>query len=233
MTVTKWMSSDPEVGSPIFSQSADPAMADKVVHFVGRRRGGTPLPASVRNLLSAEDRLANILACRQLHGFPVPRSNDTPAVCLSDLTAAELEAAFHKGLNIRGPVEPWGLVFFRVRTWELGFRPVAYADAQKLVAYRLALEDLHGPGWAALAVPTEMRTGAFREDWTTEREWRYCFAPGQPTALGIPRGVAAVIVGRSGWTTEFYGPPSAVPPQRWLWDADSKSLVHDGRIPLW
>lgn len=234
MAVTKWVSSDPEIGSPVFAEYADPAMADKVVHFVGRQRGGQLLPVDVRGM-STEQRFVNVLQSKMLRGFTVPRAK-SPVVCLSDLSSAELEAAFHRGLNTRGPVEPWAVVFYRVPTWEAGFRPVVYADREKLYNIEIALLTLYGPGWDALVVPTDLRRTMPREDWTSEREWRYCFSPDTKVPLlGIEQGVAAVVVGRSGWVPPYpvTWPPTALPPERWLWDPVEKRLVHDGRVAVW
>jgi len=231
--VTKWTSSDPDVGSPVVNEYADPAMADRVVHFVGRQRGGKTLPQQVFTL-DTQERLANILRSGKLFGFQVYGSGTVPVVSLSDLSAAELEAAFARGLNLRGPVEPWAVVLNRVPSWDVGFRPVVYADAARFAEHRAALASVHGPGWEALAVRTEMRTGMSRHDWTAEREWRYCFAPGVTPAIGIQNGVAAVVVGESGWVPyALPHTPAAMPPQRWLWDANQGRLVHDGRVPLW
>lgn len=235
MSVARWTPTDPEPGSPVFAEYADPAMADKVVHFVGRRRGAQPLPALIAHL-SAEQRLVNILQVGQLFGFQVPRAQSAAAVCLSDLSSAELEAAFDRGLNTRGPVDPWAVVLYRVQTWDLGFRPVVYTDWDTIDLQRRALVEMYGPGWNALAVPTELRSTSEREDWTSEREWRYCFAPGQTlTTIGIQHGVAAVIVGRSGWAPPYpvTVPSIATPPQRWLWDPAGRQLVHDGRVLVW
>jgi hypothetical protein len=193
------------------------------------------VPQHVRHF-TTEQRLVNILQMRQLFGFEVPRGQAIRAVCLSDLSSAELEAAFHRGLNIRGAVEPWAVVMLRRRAWEIGLRPVVYADWQKIHEHRNALESIYGDGWGALAVPTELRPMLEREDWTSEREWRYCFARDAFGALGIEHGVAAIIVGRSGWVPpyEVQLPPAAVlTPERWLWDAETKQLVHDGRVGVW
>jgi hypothetical protein len=154
---------------------------------------------------------------------------------MSDLSSAELEAAFGHGLNTRGPVEPWAVAFYRSATWDVGFRPVFYVEWSKLDSQRAALNKMYGPGWSALAVPTENGSMNDREDWTSEREWRFCFTPGAYSAIGIEHRVAAIIVGRSGWTPTFPVtlPPQALPPQRWLWDPAQNRLVHDGRVPVW
>lgn len=208
-------------------------MADKVVHFVGRQRGGTSLPQQVFRL-GTEQRLANILTTGQLFGFQVYRSQLVPVVCVSDLSAAELESAFSRGLNTRGPVEPWAVVLDRVPTWEVGFRPVVYADAERFDAHRDALRAIHGPGWEALAVRTWMSRDTTRDDWTAEREWRYCFLPGaQQPAVRIRHGIKAVVVGRPGWAPyTLPHAPTSPPPQRWLWDATQGRLVHDGQVSL-
>lgn len=232
MDVTMWAGLEPEIGRPVFHEYGDPAMADKVVHFVGRQRGGTSLPQQVFRL-DTEQRLASILTSGQLFGFQVPRSQLVRVVCVSDLSAAELESAFSRGLNTRGAVEPWAVVLDRVPTWEVGFRPVVYADAARFDAYRAALRALHGEGWEALAVRTWMSQDTTRDDWTAEREWRYCFAPGVQPAIPIRHGIRAVIVGRSNWAPyPLPHPPTAPPPQRWLWDATQHRLVHDGQVPL-
>ena len=72
MPVEKWTSSDHDIGTPVFSEHADPAMSHLLVHFVGRQRGGQPVPQHVRHF-TTEQRLVNILQMRQLFGFEVPR----------------------------------------------------------------------------------------------------------------------------------------------------------------
>lgn len=232
VSVTKWVPSDAEIGSPVLHDYGDPAMADKVVHFVGRQRGASLLPPHVFGL-STEQRLASILTSGLLFGFQVYRSQLVPVVSLSDLSAAELETAFARGINTRGPVEPWAVVLYRVPTWEVGFRPVIYADAAHFDEHRAALTQIHGPGWEALAVQTEMRREMTRADWTAEREWRFCFAPDTQPVIDIRAGIAAVVVGRSGWVpSEVAHTPASLSPERWLWDSSRRRLVHDGRIPL-
>ena len=244
MSVTKMFSHDPEVGSPVMHEYGDPAMADKVVHFVGRRRGSTVVPLAVRHM-SVEQRLAGILNSRQLLGWPVYQSGLVSVVCVSDLSAAELESAFARGLNARGRLEPWALVLDRQLAWQAGFRPVMYVDAEIVGAVRTALAEVLGPNGPALVVRTQMGT----DDWTAEREWRFCFdqppmvnlaagapppSPQPPSALVLNDAVRAVIVGRSGWVPRWPLPPATgIPPERWLWDEGTRRLVHDGRLPLW
>jgi hypothetical protein len=243
MSVTKWFSNDAEIGSPVVHEYGDPAMADKVVHFVGRRRGSTVLPFAVRHM-SAEQRLANILNTRQLLGWPVYQSQSVPVACVSDLSAAELETAFARGLNTRGRLEPWAVVLERRLAWQAGFRPVMYVDAERVREVRAAMAQVLGPDGPALVVRTEMGT----DDWTAEREWRFCFdppppliwtvgdpppPPQPPAVLELNYAVRAVIVGTSGWVPRWPLPtPSGIPPERWFWDETSRSLVHDGRLPL-
>jgi hypothetical protein len=244
MSVTKWFPHDPEIGSPVVHEYGDPAMADKVVHFVGRQRGSIALPLQVRHL-SAEQRLANILNTRQLLGWPVYQSKLLPVACVSDLSAAELETAFARGLNTRGRLEPWAVVLDRRLAWQVGFRPVMYVDAGRVDQVRAAMAEVLGPDGPALVVRTEMGT----DDWTAEREWRFCFdppppmvwtvgdpppPPQPPAVLALNDAVRAVIVGISGWVPRWPLPtPSGIPPERWLWDEASRRLVHDGRLPLW
>lgn len=242
MAVAKWFAQDPEIGSPVVLGHSDPAMADKVVHFVGRQRGATLLPSAVR-ALSTEQRLAAILTSSQLHGFHVYQSKMVPVVSMSDLSAAELETAFARGLNARGKIEPWAVVLDRHLLWDAGFRPVVYAESARVEEIRAALSGVYGPKGSALVVRTEMGL----DDWTAEREWRFCFdvqpmvvtlgeplpPPQPPPALNLNDSVRAVIVGRSGWTPWVPSPvPSSPPPERWLWDDASCRLIHDGRIPL-
>jgi hypothetical protein len=246
MSAKKWLPQDPEIGSPVIYEYGDPAMADKVVHFVGRQRGQrTPLPAAVAHL-TAEQRLANILNTRQLLGWQVYGSRLLAVACVSDLSAAELETAFARGLNRRGRLEPWAVVLDRQLAWQAGFRPVVYADGDGVEAVRAAMEQVYGPTGPALVVRTEMGT----DDWTAEREWRFCFDPPPPMSWNIADGlvppptppavlelndaVRAVIVGVSGWVPRWPLPdPTGIPPERWLWDPTSRRLVHDGRLPLW
>lgn len=124
---------EPEVGSPVFAPYADPAMAHEIVHFVGRQRGRQPLPHGVGHL-TTEQRLASILTVRQLYGYHVPRGQGVAVVCLSDLSSAELEAVFDRGINTRG--RGWARALHRGPSWELGFRPVVYADKEKLGQHR-------------------------------------------------------------------------------------------------
>lgn len=244
MSVTKWFLQDSEIGSPVVQEYGDPAMADKVVHFVGRQRGTTPLPLAVRHM-STEQRLAGILNTRQLLGWQVYQSKSLAVACVSDLSAAELETAFARGLNTRGRLEPWAVVIDRRLAWQAGFRPVMYVDAERVDEVRAAMAEVLGPDGPALVVRTAM--GA--DDWTAEREWRFCFAPpppmtwrigdpppppNPPGVLSLNDGVRAVIVGASGWVPRWPLPaPSGIPPERWLWDQESCRLVHDGRLPLW
>lgn len=244
MSVTKWFELDPDIGAPVVPEYSDPAMADKVVHFVGRQRGNTVLPVAVRHL-SAEQRLAQILITGQLLAFPVYGSASMPVVSASDLSAAELETAFARGLNRRGRLDPWAVVLDRDLMWQAGTRPVVYAEAARFAEIRDALAGIYGQAGPGLVVRTEMRT----DDWTAEREWRFCFAPPPPViiqigdplppppppmALSLGSAVRAVIVGRPGWVP---GPPQPQPPsnlpERWLWDEQNRRLVHDGRVPLW
>jgi hypothetical protein len=244
MSVTRWFPHDPDIGSPVVHEYGDPAMADKVVHCVGRQRGSIALPLAVRHL-SAEQRLANILNTRQLLGWPVYQSQLLQVACVSDLSAAELETAFARGLNTRGRLEPWAVVLDRPLAWQAGFRPVMYVEAERIQEVRAAMAEVLGPNGPALVVRTEMGT----DDWTAEREWRFCFDPPPPVAWTVgdpppppqpPAGLAlndavrAVIVGTSGWVPRWPLPsPSGIPPERWLWDETSRRLVHDGRLPAW
>lgn len=245
MSVTKWLPHDPEVGSPVVHEYGDPAMADKVVHFVGRQRGQrTPLPSALEHL-TTEQRLASILNTRQLLGWQVYQSRLLSVACVSDLSAAELEKAFARGLNKRGRLEPWAVVLDRPLAWQAGFRPVMYVEGERVEAVRTAMEQVYGSTGRALVVRTEMGT----DDWTAEREWRFCFDPPTPVVWHIADGllpppsppavlelndaVRAVIVARSGWVPRWPLPvPTGIPPERWLWDEASRRLVHDGRIPM-
>lgn len=164
--------------------------------------------------LSAEQRLANILNSRQLLGWPVYQSQSLPVACVSDLSPAELETAFARGLNTRGRLEPWAVVLDRRLAWQAGFRPVVYAEAERVKESREALAEVLGPHGPALVVRTEMGT----DDWTAEREWRFCFAPPPrtvstvsdplpppplPGVLELNDGVRAVFVGTSGRSGVF------------------------------
>lgn len=243
MSVAKWFAQDPGFGSPVVLEYGDPAMADKVVQFVGRQRGTTLLPSAVR-ARNAEQRLAAILNSGQLLGFPVYQSGMVPVASVSDLSAAKLETAFARGLNTRGRLELWAVVLDRHLLWQAGFRPVVYAESGRVGEIRAALSEIYGPKGAAFVVRTEMGI----DDWTAEREWRFCFDPPPPQVVRIgdppppPQlagvlelndSVRAVIVGRSGWTPRWPLPvASGVPPERWFWDESGRRLVHDGRLPL-
>lgn len=203
------------------------------------------MPATVSHL-SAEQRLANILNTRELLGWQVYQSKLLSVVCVSDLSAAELETAFGRGLNKRGRLEPWAVVLDRRLAWLAGFRPVMYVEAERVNEVRQAMAEVYGPSGPAMVVRTEMGT----DDWTAEREWRFCFDPPAPVRVNITEGwlgppsppgilalndaVRAVIVGTAGWLPRWPLPaPSGIPPERWLWDEARGRLVHDGRIPVW
>jgi hypothetical protein len=106
--------------------------------------------------LTPEQRLARILIDGQLLGFPVYQSGAIPVVSVSDVSAAELESAFSRGLNSRGRLEPWAIVLDRQMGWNAGFRPVVYADHERLGDIRAALSSVYGPKGAALGIRTEM-----------------------------------------------------------------------------
>ncbi|WP_410605816.1 hypothetical protein [Amycolatopsis sp. lyj-90] len=73
-----------------------------------------------------------------LHGvqFTAPSlqvadDHEAGVAAVSDLSAAELETAFTRGLNTRGRFEPWAVVLDRHLAWQAGFRPVMYVDAER------------------------------------------------------------------------------------------------------
>lgn len=163
VSVTKWFAYDPDIGTPVVHEYGDPAMAEKVVHFVGRQRGNTLLPLVVRHL-SAEHRLANILVTAQFFGFPVYQSQMVPVISVSDMSAAELETAFARGLNRRGPVEPWAVVLDRPLSWHSGFRPVVYAEAARIDEHRAAPSVTSGRRFQVPIIVGSCRDAANRDD---------------------------------------------------------------------
>lgn len=196
----------------------------RLVHFTGRPRGGTSLPVAVAHL-DAEERLANILATGGLRAFPVHGTGDTSVVCVSDISPADLAAAFRTGLNTRGPFEPWALVLGREIMWGAGARPVVYSDYVRARILREALD-----GWSAGqgALVQRVDLNVYRSDWTHEREWRW-LPPEARDELPVWPQLDAVIVGRQGWQPPNLGAhPDAVRVRRW-WYTRGK-LVDDGRI---
>lgn len=196
----------------------------RLVHFVGRPRGGVLLPPSLSGL-TAEQRLASILASGQLRAFPVPGTDQTPVICASDISPADLDAAFRVGLNVRGRFEPWALVLDRESMWSSGARPVLYADYVQGRVIRKALEEW-SPGHAALVQRTDLVM--YRSDWTHEREWRWIARPDRDYLSVWPQ-LDAVIVGKAGWQppdVSVHSDASRV--ARWWWTG--KELIDDGKV---
>lgn len=217
-----------------------PTLKNHVAHFVERQRGNGVAPTPVFSLIEGE-RVASILQLGALRGFEVHGSKLSKAVCVSDISGAELEAAFQWGLNSRGPIPPWAVVLNRKRLWERNFRPVIYAAASDVKTFQTASADAHGEGWEALVVSMNpLEEG--RDDWTHEREWRFCFRPGHPSPqVDVQDAIQAIVVGVAGWlppanwiVPEAFGTaPSAgvdFRVRRWLWDRDKNLLVHDGEV---
>ena len=196
----------------------------RLVHFVGRPRGGAdPLPADVAHLV-AEVRLASILDSGQLRAFAV-HGTDVPVIGASDISPADLEAALRTGLSTRGPFEPWALVLNRDLMWGSGARPVLYADYVDLRLLQQALEG-HAAGRGALVQRLDLNM--YRSDWTHEREWRW-LARATPDHLPVWPQLDAVIVGRTGWQPpSLEAHPDATTVERWWWTG--KELVDDGKI---
>lgn len=208
-----------------------------LVHFVDRPRGAGVGPLAVRNL-SGSQRLSNILLTGYLRGFYLTGAS-TPIVAASDLSPAELRHAFKDGLNTRGRPFPWAIVFHRVIAWDLGMRPVIYVEDQYAYHFREATEKVRGPGWGSLVVPTELDPQA-PNDWTHEREWRFCFPRhDEDPALEITAAVRAVIVGESEWLPSPVADPHpdvagtnhpTCTVERWHWNG--QGLIHDGSFPI-
>lgn len=210
----------------VIPYALDPAEppTPQLVHFVGRPRGGVLLPELCAHL-TAEQRLASILESGQLLAFPVPGTERTPVISVSDTSPADLDAALRVGLNSRGSFEPWGLVLHRESMWSAGARPVVYSDHVHARLIRKSLEDWSA-GAGALVQRVDLQM--YRSDWTHEREWRW-IPPADRDHLPVWPQLNAVIVGRMGWQ-----PPSldthrdAARVQRWWWTG--KELVDDGLI---
>jgi len=183
---------------------------------------------------------------RRLLATEVHKSGESRIVCASDVSAAELRAAFHNGINSRGAFEPWAVVLNREAAFRdaTGMRPVHYVDYRMLDRYRRACEEINGPGWGGLVVPTRLysRIGA-PSDWTHEREWRWCASPDREPFLFIGSLVKAVIVGKRGWVPEWAPPGdvfSGMTPkddpeytvERWYWDPKLRDLVPDGTLAV-
>lgn len=190
--------------------------------------------------LSGSQRLSNILLSGYLRGFPVTGAGGYgPVVAASDISPAELKHAFKSGLNTRGPVRPWAIVFHRVQMWDLGMRPVIYTEDQYASDFRKASEEIRGRGWGSLVVPTKLDPQA-RNDWTHEREWRSCFPrEAAAPALDITTTVRAVIVDEPKWlpspVTEPHpdvagiNHPTATV-ERWHWNG--QDLILDGAFRI-
>lgn len=221
--------------APVFDRIDDPALAERVVHFVGRRRGQVELPDAVPK--SASERLASILSSGVLRGFPVPHSDQRPVVCASDLSAAELQAAFADGLNARGHIEPWALILRRQSLWLAGMRPVLYVSQGASRHFAAASAEIYGPGWESLVMPTNPGQ-FFHEDWAHEREWRRCFDPDDPDdlpELAITKPVRAIVVGERGWEVPALELPAigrVREVDRWWWNPVAARLVRDGSVEV-
>lgn len=216
-----------------------------LVHFAERRLGPYDSPQQSVRDLSGPQRLANVLLTGLLRAFPVTGSQGDRIVAASDISHAELHHAFRAGLNTRGQVPPWAVVLDRQAMWTSGTRPVIYAEAGVSGRYRDASEQIRGPGWGSLVVRTDLDPQS-RNDWTHEREWRYCFSarpdsapPAEQPVVRIQTALRAVIVGEQGWL------PSQIPdlrPEltwtvrptysfaRWFWNG--QTLIHDGGISV-
>lgn len=202
----------------------DQLPAPQLVHFVGRPRGGDPLPPAVGHL-DAEERLANILTTGGLTAFPVHGTNGTPVIGASDISPADLEAAFRTGLNTRGPFAPWALVLSRESMWDAGARPVIYADH---VRARIVREALNSWSVGQEALVQRVDLNVYRSDWTHEREWRWLPSAGRGELQVWPQ-LDAVIVGQPGWqppNVHAHGDAPRV--ARWWYTGGS--LVDDGMI---
>ncbi|WP_124344075.1 hypothetical protein [Cellulomonas algicola] len=204
-----------------------------LVHYVGRQRGSDPLPRDVRGL-TTEQRLSAILVTGLLRGFVTTGTVNRPVVCVSDASPAELEASFRIGMNARGRVEPWALVFDRQIAWETGIRPALYADTQLAHQLRYDFFGEH-PTRPGLVQRVDPIAGDGYTDWSHEREWRWVFpvssqVPDPNPTVQVWPILHAVIAGRQGWKPD--GAISAYPEratvQRWSWTGTS--LVHDGTL---
>ncbi|MBO3085171.1 hypothetical protein [Cellulomonas fengjieae] len=196
----------------------------RLVHFTGRPRGDSPLPGDVAHL-NAEQRLASILVSGQLRAFPVYGTVDVPVIGASDISPADLEAAFRTGLSTRGPFEPWALVLSRTSMWVSGARPVLYADYAEAPKIRAALDE-RSPGRSALVQRIDLIM--YRSDWTHEREWRWIAGAARERIPVWPQ-LDAVIVAQKGWQPPGLGArPDAAKVQRWWWSGTH--LIDDGLI---
>lgn len=208
---------------PLVFDPAEPP-SPRLVHFTGRARGTAPLPDAVAHL-NGEQRLASILSTGALRAFPVRGTGTRAVIGMSDISPADLQAAFRIGLNARGPFEPWALVMDRDGMWSSGARPVMYADYVALPKLQEVLEE-HTLGGGALVQRIDLNM--FRADWTHEREWRWVATPSRDSIPVWPQ-LDAVIVGAAGWQPPLLDEhPDAKRVQRWWWTG--ADLVDDGRI---
>lgn len=204
-----------------------------LVHYIGRQRGNDLLPTAVRALTS-EQRLSAILTSGLLRAFVTTGTVNRPVVCVSDASPAELQASFRIGMNKRGQVEPWALVFDRQIAWETGIRPALYADTQLAdeLKYNLFRDHPTRPG---LVQRVEPIPGYDYTDWSHEREWRWVFpVQNQPNPAPDPSVpvwpiLHAVITARQGWLPgDIPAHPQRATVQRWWWNGTA--LVHDGTL---
>ncbi|MEY9895671.1 hypothetical protein ABIA31_009361 [Catenulispora sp. MAP5-51] len=225
--------------------AADPSLPSVLVHYVGRARGSVALPAGVP--ATAEARAASILLTRSLLASKVPAAGENLVSCASDVSAAELEAAFDRGINSRGAFQPWAIVLNRGLTYGngTGMRPVHYVDHSTADAYRRACESIDGPGWGGLVMPIRLQSyfGSL-SDWMHEREWRWCAQSGAKRRLLDLRGrVRAVIAPVRSWEPYWTPPAPQFPGQipaddveyeieRWFWDPELRRLAKDGHLTV-
>lgn len=180
-----------------------------LLHFTGRTRGPNESvqPFAVGD---PEQRLRSILVTGALRGAPTWGTRG-PVLCMSELSDAALNAILLRGLNERGPYQPWGLVLHRGPMVALGAAPVWYA---RTADYN-----------ATANLPTQIADRRVHSnpegnpDWSHEREWRICWGAVQVEYAWVRLSrdhIRAVIVAQPGWQ------PSPSPAwysgvERWLW----------------
>lgn len=157
-----------------------PGQSEGLVHLTGRARSSYAPEVA---LMSAEERLNNIVWECALRGHPVPGSSSA-VVCLSESNkpgaAALLASAGFAG---------WGLVLRRQWVWDRGGGPVWYVRDDLWSRVRASLDPaMHS--WLVRTEPTA-------SDWLHEREWR---VPCVADELELDHeGVMAFIVSDERW----------------------------------
>lgn len=207
----------------------NPDLPTMFVHFTGRVRGADdPVPDGLPS--TPEERLVRILVEGRL--LPSTRFTHRPAVCVSESSPDAAEAFFSRGVNVRGPYDPWALLLNRNACIESGFRPVVHASNLEIEGVKLAArEDMR----VETLLGRMVRYEPPHRDWLHEREWRRAFRESVPEArlsVSLHDLVRAIIVPESGWSPPLDRTfaPACQRLERIHWDG--QELRKDGYLEL-